>query len=84
MHPTLSGRELFRSDGTVAGTQLLANIEAGLGASDPREFVRVGDFAYFVADTSLHGAEPWRTDGSAAGTTRITISSATRSLVQPT
>ncbi|NVJ15612.1 ELWxxDGT repeat protein [Myxococcus sp. AM010] len=44
------GRELWRSDGTDAGTYLVEDIEAGPDSSSPRSFVRVGNEAfYFVA-----------------------------------
>ncbi|WNZ65757.1 hypothetical protein QEG98_20435 [Myxococcus sp. MxC21-1] len=44
------GSELWRSDGTDAGTYLVEDIEPGPDGSFPRSFVRVGNEAfYFVA-----------------------------------
>ncbi|HWM23087.1 MAG TPA: ELWxxDGT repeat protein [Ilumatobacteraceae bacterium] len=61
-----TGRELWRSDGTDAGTVPVKDINPA-GASSPREFAEMGGILYFsAADAS--GAELWRTDGSAAGT----------------
>jgi len=51
--------EPWRSDGTPAGTTLLADINPGAG-SDPYGFVTVGDTLYFAADDGTHGTEPWK------------------------
>ena len=70
----VSGAELWRSDGTTEGTQLVKDIWPGVGDSGPyyllsyTPFVTVGGLAYFTANDSVHGAELWRTDGTAEGT----------------
>jgi ELWxxDGT repeat protein len=61
------GRELWRTDGTVAGTKLLKDINP-TGSSDPSRFVRVGTKVFFIADDGTHGRELWVTDGTAKGT----------------
>ena len=66
-----SGRELWRTDGTEAGTSLVKDIrEGGDGTED--EFTRAGKFVYFVGDDDEHSYEVWRTDGTTAGTKRMT------------
>ncbi|MGB0120937.1 MAG: hypothetical protein WBP55_08305 [Solirubrobacterales bacterium] len=65
------GQELWRSDGTDAGTYLLKDIGAGVPAysSSPSELVVVGDHAYFSAQgDNITGVELWRTDGTTDGT----------------
>lgn len=62
------GRELWRSDGTAAGTVLLKDIYPGWYPSTPRYLVRVGDVVYFAAEDELHGLELWVTDGTSDGT----------------
>jgi ELWxxDGT repeat protein len=43
------GRELWKTDGTAAGTVQVADIIPGPGGSDPRELTAVGDKVYFNA-----------------------------------
>lgn len=64
----ISGRELWRSDGTAAGTFRLRDIEQGALGSLPTSLSSTGGAVYFAATDSLHGTELWRTDGSASGT----------------
>jgi ELWxxDGT repeat protein len=57
------------SDGTAAGTRLLADIRTGSAASAPGSFTAMADGRVaFAATTDRYGREPWVTDGTAAGT----------------
>ena len=62
------GTELWVTDGTAAGTQLLKDINPGAGYSFPENFTVLGDKLIFTADDGTHGTELWATDGTAAGT----------------
>ncbi|HWS27176.1 MAG TPA: ELWxxDGT repeat protein, partial [Xanthomonadales bacterium] len=64
------GCELWRSDGTEAGTQLVKDIRPGANGSAPFAFGAdaAGQFVYFSAEDGSHGRELWRSDGSANGT----------------
>jgi ELWxxDGT repeat protein len=55
----LHRREPWSSDGTPAGTRLLADLAPGRISSSPSDFARVGSAIYFSADDSIHGSEPW-------------------------
>src|SRR5204863_9465322 len=48
--------------------QLVADLGLVGGNSQPRSFAAVGNATYFVATDNVHGAELWRTDGTASGT----------------
>lgn len=61
------GSELWRSDGTVAGTSLVADIEPGPGGSFPALGLVNGKLVIYAYSTAT-GAEPWVSDGTTAGT----------------
>jgi ELWxxDGT repeat protein len=59
------GQELWRTDGTAAGTFLLRDTYPGTPSSHPGYLGRRGDKAYFSACDGFHGCELWITDGTA-------------------
>lgn len=61
-------RELWRSDGTIAGTYLVRDLCPGFDSSYPRSFFVVGNQLCFVAGASFNQSVLWRTDGTEAGT----------------
>ena len=66
------GWELWASDGTAAGTQLVVDICPGICSSFAEGFVRMNGFVYFFArsdDSSL--PDLWKTDGTREGTERV-------------
>jgi len=68
-----NGIELWKSDGTTAGTVLVKNIEATASNSNPANFTILGSKVLFNATngSSVNGAELWETDGTTAGTVMI-------------
>lgn len=68
----LLGSELYITDGTPGGTQLVKDIYPGTTGSEPSDdFVLHNGFLYFTATTPDFGREIWRTDGTDAGTTMV-------------
>jgi ELWxxDGT repeat protein len=65
------GKELWKSDGTAAGTVLVADIRPGPGSPYPERLTDVGDTLYFEADDGTHGDELWKSDGSPEGTVLV-------------
>jgi ELWxxDGT repeat protein len=65
------GRELWKSDGTAAGTKLLKDIYPGPPSSDPDRLTRLGGLILFTASSPNHGRELWKSDGTAAGTKMV-------------
>lgn len=81
-----NGRELWKSNGTEAGTVMVKNIHEGTyqytptggGSAQTRQnsshpgLLRVlNGQLYFVANDGTHGAELWKSDGTAAGTSLV-------------
>jgi ELWxxDGT repeat protein len=67
------GEELWRSDGTAAGTQRLTDINPGPGHAFDygREQLVIGTTLYFAATDGPQGAGIWKSDGTAAGTIKL-------------
>jgi ELWxxDGT repeat protein len=66
------GVELWRSNGTAAGTTLVKDINIGrTDGSYPANPANVNGTLFFVADDGVHGRELWRSDGTVAGTTLV-------------
>jgi len=65
------GVELWRSDGTSAGTFMVKDIRAGPAGSSPRQLTRLGGNVFFVADDGASGLELWKTNGTATGTVLV-------------
>ncbi len=69
MGPTVS--ELWKSDGTSAGTLLVRDIKPGLGDSRSRYLTNVNGTLYFRATDGSSGSELWKSDGTSAGTVQV-------------
>lgn len=65
---SVQGIELWISDGSDAGTNLLKDINPGIGDSDPQSFFVAFGKVYFNAFTIDEGKELWVTDGTPEGT----------------
>ena len=65
------GTELWKSDGTPAGTSLLKDINPGINSSSPANFAVIGATLYFSATNGSSGTELWKSDGTAAGTVLV-------------
>ena len=64
------GTELWRTDGTAAGTSLVKDIAPGQASSSPQDLVQLNGAVYFAA-RGPDGGGIWKTDGTAAGTTEV-------------
>jgi ELWxxDGT repeat protein len=65
---TAHGTELWMTDGTPAGTRLVADIYPGPEGSYPNELTNVNGTLFFSADDGVHGMELWISDGTRLGT----------------
>jgi ELWxxDGT repeat protein len=65
------GYELWKSDGTTAGTIMVKDITPGASGSDPLYLTEVGSRLFFNARDDGHGRRLWRSDGTSAGTVLV-------------
>ncbi|MBI3245670.1 MAG: hypothetical protein HYZ50_04080 [Deltaproteobacteria bacterium] len=65
------GRELWKSDGTDAGTTMVKDIRTGSDGANIAELAVYNGTVFFGADDGALGAELWKSDGTAAGTTMV-------------
>ena len=68
------GSELWRTDGTAEGTFRLTDLNAGPQNSEPKILTHFGDAVYFSLRPSTNGSqavELWKTNGTVAGTLRV-------------
>jgi ELWxxDGT repeat protein/VCBS repeat-containing protein len=78
----VNGRELWKSDGTSAGTLLVKDVYSGTypyyynnyyygqypNASYPEKLTAVDGQLFFLAEDDTHGLELWKSDGTSSGT----------------
>ena len=73
----INGFELWKSDGSNAGTVLVKDIYPGYqiatfpNNSEPRFLTNVNGTLFFTADNGINGRELWKSDGTEAGTVMI-------------
>lgn len=72
------GYELWRTDGTPGGTEMVIDIHPGrpvpccdIAGSSPRGLTDVDGTLFFNAASPKHGRELWKSDGTAEGTTLV-------------
>jgi len=68
-----NGTELWRSDGTAAGTVMVKDIAPGLSeSSNPSKLTAMGNTLFFmIPQTSTRSLALWKSDGTEAGTVRV-------------
>jgi len=68
-----NGAELWKSDGTGAGTELVKDINPGNADSLTADssLVNVDGTLFFIANNGTDGAELWKSDGTTGGTSMV-------------
>jgi len=62
------GKELWRTDGTPAGTVFVKDIHAGASSTNTSSMTAALGKLFFQADDGISGAELWVSDGTSGGT----------------
>ena len=69
---SLTNRELWRSDGTEAGTTLVKDINPVVNASgNPNGLIVFNNALFFSANDGINGTELWKSDGTGTGTVML-------------
>jgi ELWxxDGT repeat protein len=63
--------QLYKSDGTSAGTVLVKDINSSAADSTLGNLTAVGNTLFFTADDGTHGGELWESDATAAGSVLV-------------
>ncbi len=63
--------ELYRSDGTTAGTKKVTQINANAPGTYFGQIAVANDRMFFSADDGIHGIELWKSDGTSQGTAMV-------------
>src|SRR4030095_15202963 len=63
--------ELWKTDGTTAGTVRVKDIYPGNAPSYPSYFIPFNNDLYFIANDGTNGRELWKTDGNTSGTVLV-------------
>ncbi len=66
-----NGTELWKSDGTIAGTVMVKDIRAGAGSSSPSNLTNVNGTLFFSTTDGTNGLELWKSDGTISGTVMV-------------
>jgi len=67
----VNGEELWKSDGTSAGTVLVRDIFPGSSNSSLASLTNVNGTLFFRANNGVNGYELWKSDGTSAGTVLV-------------
>src|SRR3972149_434970 len=66
-----NGVELWKTDGTAVGTEMVKDIQSGNGSSSPNNLTNVNGTLFFSASQSGYGTELWKSDGTEDGTVMV-------------
>lgn len=79
-----NGMELWTSDGTTTGTNLLVDILSGSASGSPEQLKVCGDKFYFIAKDPQNTSRKamYVSDGTSAGTSKIITLSANQAAIQ--
>jgi ELWxxDGT repeat protein len=66
----VKGSQIWKTDGTTAGTQAVKDINPGATSyfPYPNYYTDVNGTVFFIGDDGEHGTELWKTDGTKEGT----------------
>lgn len=68
----VNGSELWKTDGTTAGTLIVKDIRTGTASANPQNYTIINATTMlFSANDGTNGVELWKTDGTETGTVNV-------------
>ena len=68
-----NGKELWKTDGTPAGTVMIKDIKVGTGTSQSSGFCKIPSTTLFIAQSVGLESKLWKTNGTTVGTEQIPV-----------
>lgn len=68
----INGREIWKTNGTAASTQMVKDVSPGNLNSGPQSLIEYNGFLYFLQSDGTNGNQIWKTDGTESGTIMVT------------
>lgn len=68
----INGREVWKTNGTAASTQIVKDVTPGNASSLPQSLIEFNGFLYFLQSDGTNGRQVWKTDGTELGTVMLT------------
>lgn len=72
-YDSANGKELWKTDGTPAGTVMLKDVKVGTGSSQTSGFCKIPSSTLFIAQSVGFESKLWKTNGTTAGTEQIPV-----------
>ncbi|MHC5918141.1 MAG: ELWxxDGT repeat protein, partial [Nostoc sp.] len=69
----INGLELWKSDGTAAGTVLAKDINERTLSSSPNKLIDVNGTLYFIANDGVNGSQLWKVDPTTGNPVRLVV-----------
>ncbi len=66
-----NGYEIWKSDGTLAGTNIVKDVNSEKDHFSPKNLTNVNGTLFFSADDGIHNFELWKSDGTTNGTVLV-------------
>lgn len=73
-YDSINGLELWKTDGTTAGTFMVKDIYSGTTNGQQAGFCKIGSEVFFKSSSASGSGKLWKTDGTNAGTTQVPVS----------
>ncbi|MDP2161209.1 MAG: T9SS type A sorting domain-containing protein [Flavobacterium sp.] len=67
----INGREVWKTEGTAASTQMVKDVTPGNASSLPQSLIEFNGFLYFSQSDGTNGTHVWKTDGTELGTVMV-------------